>query len=364
MSITSSASQVDVSAGPQTFTLKVTATDDVSGIGNGGPYIDVTTPGWVGAVQPTNCGSTSSLPDEMVGCRGTLEQGATLNAQGAVMRGTWDFSFRALPWHPSAVIHVAGIYVIDAVNSFQLSTTQEMAAAGLDPAVAIVDSAVQSASSGPMAGVVTISAPLGSYITSVASAPPGVLLPADSTAVVGALSFTVTNLAVGSSLTMMITLPAGSSPTGAFKQFANGLVDVSSATVITGDTLTVKVVDGGLGDEDGVANGVIVDPVIPYRKGVGPLRVTSQSLPNGSVWTKAHKTTYLQHLLADGGNAPYRWSMISGTIPPGLRLKPNGDVTGKATAVGVYSFIVQVVDAKKKGSVRHSAQRTLTLTIT
>ena len=42
-------------------------------------------------------------------------------------------------------------------------------------------------------------------------------------------------------------------------------VDVTSLATISGDTLTMHLTDGGLGDADHEANGVIVDPLVPVR---------------------------------------------------------------------------------------------------
>src|SRR3954451_1602308 len=42
-------------------------------------------------------------------------------------------------------------------------------------------------------------------------------------------------------------------------------VDVTSIALISANTVTLHLTDGGLGDADGVANGVIVDPTVPVR---------------------------------------------------------------------------------------------------
>ena len=50
-------------------------------------------------------------------------------------------------------------------------------------------------------------------------------------------------------------------------------------------------------------------------------------------------------LLADGGTAPYGWSLESGDLPPGLQLSVNGDITGVPTASGLSAFTVRAKDA-------------------
>jgi hypothetical protein len=46
-------------------------------------------------------------------------------------------------------------------------------------------------------------------------------------------------------------------------------VDASSIASISGNTITLNLTDGGFGDEDGLANGVILDPLVPIKKVAG-----------------------------------------------------------------------------------------------
>jgi hypothetical protein len=50
-----------------------------------------------------------------------------------------------------------------------------------------------------------------------------------------------------------------------FKYVNGSYVDVTSLATISGNTITLHLTDGGLGDADGNANGVIIDPVVPVR---------------------------------------------------------------------------------------------------
>jgi pseudomonalisin len=56
-------------------------------------------------------------------------------------------------------------------------------------------------------------------------------------------------------------------------------------------------------------------------------------------------SAYTQTLSASGGTPPYRWTISSGTLPPGLTLTSTGSVTGTPTTAGSYSFTVQVSDS-------------------
>ena len=52
-------------------------------------------------------------------------------------------------------------------------------------------------------------------------------------------------------------------------------------------------------------------------------------------------------LTATGGQAPYRWSLASGSagLPPGLYLSSNGAILGTPTAEGTYDFTITLTDA-------------------
>lgn len=68
---------------------------------------------------------------------------------------------------------------------------------------------------------------------------------------------------------------------------------------------------------------------------------------------------YTMTLSANGGVAPYTWSVLSGALPANLSLDPaTGQISGILSAVGSDSFTVQVIDSN--GSV---AQKSITLTV-
>src|ERR1039458_10238999 len=55
---------------------------------------------------------------------------------------------------------------------------------------------------------------------------------------------------------------------------------------------------------------------------------------------------YSSALVASGGNTPYTFSIISGSLPPGLTLNPtNGVISGTPTTAGTFPYVAQVVDA-------------------
>ena len=102
-------------------------------------------------------------------------------------------------------------------------------------------------------------------------------------------------------------------------------------------------------------------PTQPYAFIYGSfahMRIVTGSLPNGMVGT-----SYSASLAAVAGNAPYKWSVSLGTLPPGLHLKKaTGVISGKPSTSdsGTYKFTVKAVDHKIKNIHRHATQNTAT----
>ncbi|HET9410955.1 MAG TPA: putative Ig domain-containing protein, partial [Candidatus Dormibacteraeota bacterium] len=59
---------------------------------------------------------------------------------------------------------------------------------------------------------------------------------------------------------------------------------------------------------------------------------------------------YSGALSANGGTAPYNWSIIAGALPGGLNLGQDGSVTGTPTTPGTYTFSIQVTDKNNASS--------------
>lgn len=58
------------------------------------------------------------------------------------------------------------------------------------------------------------------------------------------------------------------------------------------------------------------------------------------------------------GAAPYTWTIVSGSLPPGLTFTANGVLSGTPTTVGTYPITVQVADAASE-----TVQKQFTLTV-
>ncbi|MDZ7639654.1 MAG: Ig domain-containing protein [Bryobacterales bacterium] len=72
-----------------------------------------------------------------------------------------------------------------------------------------------------------------------------------------------------------------------------------------------------------------------------PLELTVLQLPSGTV-----NVPYQLQFGAQGGVAPYTFSLLSGTLPSGVTLSPAGLLSGTATAPSTATLAVQVADAQ------------------
>lgn len=209
-------------------------------------------------------------------------------------------------------------------------------------------------SGGSVPGSVEVESSAGTLITSftttVATELP--LLPSnEDIAPVGGVTFTA-SVPVGGTIKVKLILPPGSHPTSLLK-LVNGSYEAVPAT-ISGETVEYEITDGGTFDEDGVANGEIVDPVVPVSSG---LQIRTGSLPGATPGVPYHA-----QLLASGGTSPYKWKK-RGKLPKGLKLSKTGAIEGTPSSKlvpGVYQVEVRVGDAAKP---KHLAVTKLSLAV-
>lgn len=82
--------------------------------------------------------------------------------------------------------------------------------------------------------------------------------------------------------------------------------------------------------------------------------ITTSTLPAATA-----SSGYWANLSAEGGSAPYRWAVASGSLPAGLVLdKTLGVITGVPASTGTVTFGLEVLDATGK-----SAERSLILSV-
>nr|WP_245863727.1 IPT/TIG domain-containing protein [Caulobacter mirabilis] len=134
---------------------------------------------------------------------------------------------------------------------------------------------------------------------------------------------------------------SGQTPTGVeiVTQSAHGVASVSGMVItytptkgyVGADTFTYTASGGGK-----LSNVATVS----VRVNAPDLRIIPV-LPN----EMRQAVPYAGVLTVTGGAAPYTFSVMSGALPTGLTLSPDGAITGVPTASGSFSFTVKAVDA-------------------
>jgi hypothetical protein len=131
-------------------------------------------------------------------------------------------------------------------------------------------------------------------------------------------------------------LVAGSLPSGlSMSNFGVYSAQIAGTPKQTGtSTFTLQVTDGA-GHTARQAFTLTIDPPLPLVITSGPC------CPAGTVGTAYHTNFF-----ADGGVLPYTWSIVSGQLPPGLKLaaSPPAGLSGTPTTRGTFTFTVAVTD--------------------
>lgn len=144
-------------------------------------------------------------------------------------------------------------------------------------------------------------------------------------------------------LTVTGALPAGVT----FVDNGDGTATLAGTTTDVGErTVTVRA-SNGIG---AVATQEVTLVVAP------PVAITTTSLPDAAVGTAYDVTVGVT-----GGDAPYTFSLASGSLPAGLQLTADGRISGSPTGdPGSSTFAVKVTDG---GSPQSSDTQELTLTV-
>ena len=221
----------------------------------------------------------------------------------------------------------------------------------------------QRAAPGPAASVVAssvVSAP-GATISQqgLGGSNVSVQVPADAFTSPVNVSVTSVNTSVLNNL-----IPTGTSTVAAFGVTFSG--DVTPAKPVTLTVYNPNIIQGATVYKVG-ANGLLTKVNATVTNGqatisfttdpqfvvVAPFTVNGLAIP-----AFVADGSYSYHLAAVGGNPPYTWTMVSGSLPQGLNLTSDGVISGTPTQLGKYTFAVKVVDTNGV-----SADATYTLTI-
>ena len=207
---------------------------------------------------------------------------------------------------------------------------------------------------------VSSAAPLGTYPVTITGSGGGVQQTTTMTLVVsGTPSFTLSvspgslsiqqgnqgsstaTTAISGGFNSTITLSASGTPAGVIVSFHPTAISAPGAGA---STLTLAV---------GSSTPTGSYPIMVAANGGGiqhtaTVTLTVTGTPKGQPPGKAYfMQPYAYRLQASFGTPPYRYQLASGSLPPGLILDQQGNLTGKPSAVGQFSFGVLVTDSSK-----------------
>lgn len=127
----------------------------------------------------------------------------------------------------------------------------------------------------------------------------------------------------------------GSSATlGTATTLAGNILALTSITANTGASVSGRLL---------ARNGAVTldsNNVTGCAVSCNPIDLSPATLPNGTAGV-----AYNQTITASGGTAPYTFTVIAGTLPPGLALAGSGALTGTPTTAGSFTFTVRATDA-------------------
>lgn len=155
--------------------------------------------------------------------------------------------------------------------------------------------------------------------------------------------YSATLTASGGTAPYRWSLSAGTLPAG-LSLSTSGNITGTPTVPASATSLTFKVTDSGHPVKN---NSTTLSLTISPR----PVAVTTTSLPSGQVGT-----AYSASLSANGGTAPYKWTLISGALPQNLALSSSGSITGTPTTAGTSTgLIFQVTDSSSPAFTAQSA---------
>ena len=157
--------------------------------------------------------------------------------------------------------------------------------------------------------------------------------------------------ATGGSGTYAWSLRAGALPAGLALNTSTGTISGTPSAAGT-STFTVRAADAS--DPTNFGEATLTITIAPQP--TSAVVIVTTTLPDA-----VRGSSYVAALAASGGQAPFRWSIASGSLPAGLVLDAaSGAISGTPTAIGMSSFTVTVVDSSVPAS---SATRALSIKV-
>jgi uncharacterized protein YhjY with autotransporter beta-barrel domain len=136
--------------------------------------------------------------------------------------------------------------------------------------------------------------------------------------------------AVGGTAPYTFSISSGALPAGLSLDSAGNLTGTPTASGPA--TFQIQAIDNGGNGGFRTYNFSVGTP--------GSLGINPATLPDGF-----QNIAYNQLLTGTGGTGPYTFSVLSGSLPPGLSLASGGGITGTPSTGGSYTFTVGVVDS-------------------
>jgi hypothetical protein len=301
LSINSAGSITGTPTTPGTFSFTVSVTYGTGGSGcAASKQLSIT----IQAAVPDLVITTSSLPNGTVG----VAYSQTLSATG----GTPPYTWSATGSLPAGITLNPGSGVLSGIPTAQGS---------FDFTIRVADNAQRTATKG-------LSVTIGAGLTITTTSP----LPGGTVGVAYSQTLRATNGYPPLSFSVTGSLPSGivlQQPT-----LENQYSAVLSGTPTEEGSFdfSVKVKDRMQATAEKAFTITIAGPA---------LTISTESFADGMVGFR-----YSSQAQAAGGKPGYAWSLLSGSLPAGLTLSPEGVISGKPTASGTAAFTLQAADAR------------------
>lgn len=185
------------------------------------------------------------------------------------------------------------------------------------------------------------------WIVAPALAAPTVITPATVSGLQVGVPYSVTFEAAGGTGPYSYSLTSGSIPAGMSLSSTGALSGTPTAAGPFNFTLTVT--DATAGTLSQSYSATVQSPAIAVTVNA-PTGVGSQP--------------YAGSISAAGGTAPYTVSVLSGSLPPGISLNSNGNLSGTPTTAGTFNATIRVRDNSTGTGAPFSVTMPLAITIT